>query len=89
MLEVEFEKLQKVHEETERLINETENISGTLLSEYRRGVEQYKSMYSSMELFKKDCSSNSMSNFVNQQEVILKNWTEFELNLQNKLKGLN
>ena len=64
MLEVEFEKLQKVHEETERLINETENISGTLLSEYRRGVEQYKSMYSSMELFKKDCSGNSMANFI-------------------------
>ena len=89
MLEVEFEKLQKVHEETERLINETENISGTLMSEYGRGVEQYKSMYSSMELFKKDCGSNSLSNFVNQQEVILKNWTEFELSIQNKLKGLN
>ena len=40
MLEVEFEKLQKVHEETERLINETENISGTLMSEVSNSSQQ-------------------------------------------------
>lgn len=81
----EMEKMEAIHTETSRLF-EASNVTGPLLNEYKRGVEQYESMYQSIENMKMLTSKeDSVKGLINQQLKILQNRSDFEMSIRDKL----
>lgn len=76
-----------VHKKTESLINASEKITPVLMKEYTRTIEQYESMYDSLETFMtENRSKESVEGLINQQISILHRLKAYELEFQNKIR---
>ena len=76
-----------VHKKTEYLIKASEKITPVLMKEYTRTIEQYESMYDSLETFMiENRSKESVEGLINQQISILHKLKAYELEFQNKIR---
>lgn len=81
------EKIEVLHASTKKSYDEP-TVSSALRAEYKRGYEQYQSMYDSIEMFKGTATKEGAEEGLLAQQIkILQNWINFELEMKEKVKG--
>lgn len=88
-LNKELEKMQLLHNQTVDMLEALTTIPGDLYKEYARGMEQYESMYQSVELFKSSAGTEeAYDRLVGQQLSIIDKIKQFELDIQDRIKRI-